>query len=176
MSMSNPDFDARLARIASGKGSSKSTLYVGMDEVYQVSYPNRGKAAGASASSSGILYPIALLIAFGVGAASHGGAAWIRFQLMGYGAGSGDIKTEYAIQAGSALVVALVLGTILGFRSRQTRVVMALGAIAALVLMHNAVHLYPAEFAQAFSAEWVEVVKASTTPRTAVFMGHAVSF
>jgi hypothetical protein len=176
MSMSNPEFDARLARIASGKGSSKATLYVGMDEVYQVSYPNRGKPVGASASNTGALYPVVALLALAIGILSYGVTAWMRFRLMGISAGAGNPMTEMAIQVGAAFGTALVLGMVLGFRSRQMRVVMAIGAIAATALFHNAVHLYPGQFAQVFSPEWVEVVTASTRAQSVMWLGQSFTF
>lgn len=176
MTFSNPDFDARIARIASGQGSSKATLYVGLDEIYQVSYPNRGKSVAPTAASSGVLYPVALLLALCTGLLSFGFAAWLRFQSMGIGTGSGNVRTEMAIQLGSAAAVGLVLAMILGLRSRQMIVVMAVGIFAATTLHHNAVHLYPEAFAQVFSPDWVEVVRAGTSPNSVLWMGQSFRF
>jgi hypothetical protein len=176
MSMSNPDFDARLARIASGAGSSKATLYVGLDEIYHVSYTNRGKPVGASAANSGALYPLVAVIALAIGVMSYGVAAWMRFRLVGASTGSGNPMTEMGIRIGAALFVALVIGTALGFRSRQMRAVMAAGAVAATALFHNLVHMYPGHFAQVFSPDWVEVVTGSTRAQSVNWMGQSYTF
>jgi hypothetical protein len=176
MTFSNPDFNARIARISSGAGSSKSTLYVGLDEIYQVSYPGRGKSAAPTAASSGVLYPMALLFSTCLGILSFMAAAWVRLQTMGLDSALSDLRYEMALQFGSGLAVGLGVGLVCGLRSRQMIVVMALGVLVAMTLSHNVVHLYPELFSQAFSPAWVDQVRSATAPNSALWMGQSYRF
>lgn len=176
MTFSNPDFNARIARISSGAASSKATLYVGLDEIYQVSYPSRGKSVAPNAAGSGVLYPVALLFSFCTGAAAYLVSAWIRFQASGLEPLSTNLRYETGMQFGAGLMVGLIVGLIMGFRSRQMLVIMSIGVIAAMTLSHNAVHLYPELFAQVFSTEWVGSVQANTAPNSALWMGQSFRF
>ena len=176
MTFSNPDFNARIARISSGTGSSKSTLYVGLDEIYQVSYPGRGKSVAPTAASSGLLYPVALVFALCTGMLSYMAAVWLRLQALGLDPVMDDLRYEMALQFGSGLAIGLVIGLVLGFRSRQMMVVLAIGVLVAMTLSHNIVHLYPENFAQVFSSEWVDQVRSQTAPNSALWMGQSFRF
>jgi hypothetical protein len=176
MSLSNPEFDARIARIKSGKASSKSTLYVGLDEVYHISYPGRAKTTAAAASINSAIYPVLVVLALLAGALSCAIAAWVRFQAMGYSVGPGDVNTEMAIQIGSALAAAVALNLVLQFRARALRVAMAVGAVCSTFVFHNAVHIYPQAFATVFSPDWVEVVMDTTKPNSVLFRGRSYTF
>ncbi len=176
MSLANADFDARIARITSGKASSKSTLYVGLDEIYHVSYSGRGKPSSAATAVNNFLFPFYVMIAMGFGIVAFGIASWVRFRFVGLSAGSGDPMTEMAIQAGAALAAAIVLNIVLPFRSRPLKVAMAIGAISTTVFFHNAVHLYPETFARVFSPDWVEVIQATTKPQSVLWQGRSYTF
>jgi uncharacterized membrane protein (UPF0136 family) len=176
MSLSNPDFNARVARIAAGTGSSKSTLFVGIDEVYQVTYRRRGKQAGPAAAAGNVLMPVFMIIAMGFGALSFGIATWIRFQMQGQGAGVPNPMTEMAIQAAAALAVVFVIGRAIPFRARMLRVIMAISAVGTMFLYHNAVHIFPDAFAQVFSQSWVDLVQATTKPQSVVWQGRSFTF
>ncbi len=176
MSMSNPDFNARVARIAAGAGSSKSTIYVGLDEVYQITYRRGGKTAGPAAAAANALMPVFLMLATGLGVLSFGIATWIRFQMMGQGAGVPNPVTEMGIQAGAALAVVFVIGRALPFRARLFKTVMAVTAVGTMFLYHNAVHVFPDTFAQVFSQNWVDLVQSTTKPQSVVWQGQSFTF
>jgi uncharacterized membrane protein (UPF0136 family) len=176
MSLSNPDFNARVARISAGTGSSKSTIFVGLDEAYQVTYRRRGKAAGPVAAVGNTLMSVFFVIAVGLGALAFGIATWIRFQLMGQGAGVPDPMTEMAIQAGAALAVAFIIARAVPFRARMLKIVMAISAVCTMFVYHNAVHIFPDTFAQVFSQSWVDLVRATTKPLSIVWQGRSFTF
>jgi hypothetical protein len=176
MSMSNPEFDARIARITSGMGSSKSTIYVGLDEVYQVTYQRRGKAKGAVATVNKAIMPVFMLIALGAGVLAYAIARWIQFSMYDLQAMSSDPLSNMGYQAGAALAVALVLNLALQFRARVLKLMLAVGAISSTVLFHNAVHIRPDTFAQVFSPGWVEQVTSSTKPQSVMWMGKSFTF
>ena len=176
MSLSNAEFDARIARIASGAGSSKSTIYVGLDEVYQITYRKRGRQSGRASTAGSTLMPVFLVIAMGFGALAFGFATWIRFQMMGQGAGVPDPFTEMGIQAGAALAVAFAIARAVPFRARMLKTVMAISAVATMFVYHNAVHIFPDAFAQVFSPSWVDLVQATTEPQSVVWQGQSFTF
>jgi hypothetical protein len=176
MSLSNPDFNARVARIAAGTGSSKSTIFVGLDEVYQVTYRRRGKQAGSVAAAGNVLMPVFFVTALGFGVLAFLIATWIRFQMQGQGAGVSNPLTEMGLQAGGALAVAFVIARALPFRARMLKIVMSLAAVCSMFIYHNAVHLYPDTFAQVFSPSWVELVQSSTKPLSIVWQGRSFTF
>jgi hypothetical protein len=153
MSLSNPDFNARIARIAAGTGSSKSTIFVGLDEVYQITYRRRGSNAGPAAALGSTLMPVFIAMAMGLGVLAFGLATWIRFQMMGQGAGVSDPMTEMGVQAGAAIM-----------------------AVATMFFYHNAVHIFPDTFAQMFSQSWVDLVQATTKPQSIVWQGRSFTF
>ncbi len=175
MSLSNPDFNARIARIAAGAGSSKSTIYVGLDEVYQITYRKRGKKSGPSTAGNALM-PLFAVIAVALGALAFGIATWIRFQMMGQGAGVPDPLTETGIQAGAALAMAFVIARALPFCARTLKIVMAISAVCTMFVYHNAVHIFPDVFAQVFSQSWVDLVQATTLPQSVVWQGQSFTF
>ena len=175
MSM-NPDFNARIARIAAGTGSTKSTIFVGLDEVYQVTYRRGGKQAGPVAAVGNVLMPMFLFMAVALGALSFGIATWIRFQMQGQGAGVPDPMTEMAIQAAAALAVVFVISRAIPFRARMVKSMMMVSAVGTMFLYHNAVHIFPDVFAQVFSPGWVELVQATTQPQSVVWQGQSFTF
>jgi hypothetical protein len=173
MSLSNADFNARVARIAAGTGSSKSTIFVGLDEAYHVTYRRRGKQSGPAAAVSNVLMPLFLMIGICLGALSFGIATWIRFEMQGQGAGVPNPMAEMGIQAAAALAVVFVIGRALPFRARMVRIAMAISAVCTMFLYHNAVHIFPGAFAQVFSQSWVDLVNASTEPMSVVWQGQS---
>jgi hypothetical protein len=176
MSLSNPDFNARIARISAGTGSSKSTIFVGLDEVYQITYRRRGRDAGPVAAAGSALMPVFVSIAMGLGVLAFGLATWIRFQMMGQGAGVSNPMTEMGVQAGAALAVAFVISRAMPFRARMLKTVMAITAVATMFFYHNAVHIFPDTFAQVFSQSWVDLVQATTKPQSIVWQGRSFTF
>jgi hypothetical protein len=174
MTMQHADFSARIARIENGTGISKSTLFVGADEVYRVDYAARGPRRESRLVNA--WYPISVAMTFVVGALSDLVVRWIDWMTKGVPAVEAD--PGYAMVSGffTAMIVSLILGALLGIRVGQHVGLRALGVVAGMVGWHNAVHQWPDLFALAFSPLWVGVVTRMTEPQSISWLGNSISF
>jgi hypothetical protein len=174
MTMQHADFSARIARIEKGTGISKSTLFVGADEVYSVNYAARARRKESRLAN--VWYPLSVAMTFVVGALSDLVLRWIDWMTKGVPAVEAD--PGYAMVTGffTALIVSLILGAILGIRVSQYLGLRALGIVAGMVGWHNAVHEWPDVFAMAFSPLWVGVVTRMTEPHSIYWLGNSISF
>jgi hypothetical protein len=177
MSPHQVDFSARIARIESGTGSSKSTLYVGMDETYAVTYRQRGNgqagnATGGTFRSLGSL--LLLVMAFVVGVAANVAARLVDFIWNGL-PGPGDYSDlQMGVNFAIALVMSLILGLVFGIRLREFVLVRVIGIVAGTLALHNLVHAYPQYFAPAFPAPWVNHILTSTEAGSIVWRGVSI--
>jgi hypothetical protein len=174
MTMQNADFSARIARIEAGTGSSKSTLFVGMDEVYRVDY--HARRHGRDSAASNAWYPISVAMTFVVGALSDLAIRWVDFMTKGLPAVEADPGMTMVVSFFTALLVSLVVGACMGVKVTEHLALRSAGIIAGMVGWHNAVHNYPELFGQAFSPLWVGAITRMTEPHSLVWMGHSVSF
>ena len=108
-------------------------------------------------------------LALAVGAASFVAAKFVTFKL-------GDLPEEFSnpdyILGGEVmLALTLIFVCRLFFNlSRKTHLILSLaGLVAMLGLMHNLVHMEPDLWSSAFSRDWVNDIRASTSPNTAQF-------
>lgn len=167
------EFLSRLARIEAGVGSSKSTLYVGVDGTIMASSKDNAKL-----KKQAITTPARPLGLFGgmfsvvFGAMALGIALYLRFSLTGQ-AGSLDNPDLFMAQNGGvALVLAVFCGYMVKMPMLKYAPICAVGVLAGLVGYHNLVHVYPTEFAQMFSAMWVEQVVTATSPHSIIWRGE----
>ncbi len=172
--MHHAEFSARIARIEKGTGTSKSTLFVGMDEVYRIDY--RARARRKNSRLADAWYPVSVALTFAVGAASDLVVRWLDWMTRGLPAPDAD--PGYAMITGffTALIVSLVLGALLGIRVGEHLALRSAGIIAGMVGWHNAVHLWPEAFGQAFSPLWVGAVIRTTEPQSILWLGTSIGF
>jgi hypothetical protein len=172
------EFSARLARIESGIGSSKTTLYVGMDETYAVTYGRRGRQRGNPVADSirNMLYPLSVVVAFCIGVVAHGAALLLDFRLNGLPTSTDNIDIQMAINFVAALAVSSVLGVCFRIGVRDFLIVRVMGIVAGVLLLHNLVHAYPDHFAPVFSELWVSHVVSSTDANSIVWRGVSIAF
>lgn len=172
--MQHADFSARIARIEKGTGMSKSTLFVGADEVYRVDYGARGKRRESRIVN--LWYPLSVAMTFVVGAASDLVLRWIDWMSKGVPAVEAD--PGYAMVTGffTALIISLVLGAILGIRVGEHLALRSAGIVAGMIGWHNAVHAWPDIFSTAFSPLWVATVTRMTDPHSLYWLGASISF
>lgn len=178
MSLHHTEFSARLARIESGVGSSKSTLYVGMDETYSVTYgrrggPNRGNSVADTIRNLG--YPIMVILAFLVGVAANLTARLVDFLMNGLPTAADNIDLQMAIDFGIALMVSSVLGAVFRIGIRDFVMVRLMGIAAGVLGLHNVVHAYPHYFEKIFSTIWVSHITTATEAGSIVWRGVSIA-
>ena len=166
------EFLARLSRIEKGIGSSKSTLYVGLDETIMVnskaSARLKKQVATVPARPMGIFAAI-LSIAFG--AAVVGLVAYLRFYFTGEAVLLADSDMMTAVHGSVALAIAVFAGFMVKMPLLKYTPATALGVCLGLVSFHNLVHVYPAQFASMFSPIWVEQVVTMTEANSIIWRG-----
>jgi hypothetical protein len=168
------EFQARLARIESGTGSSKSTLYVGLDESYLVSNKTNAKLQKrAAAEPPKPLGLFGILVAITLGVLSLGLAIYLQFTMTGNASPLDKSDITLAINGGLGLTIALFGGYLLKMPMMKFTPVAAIGVLAALVSFHNLVHLYPAQFAEMFSPTFVEQVVTTTDANSIIWRGKS---
>jgi hypothetical protein len=176
MSTQQLEFSARIARIESGVGSSKSTLFVGVDESYLVSYPRRGRSAGNSVLDAvgNAMYTVMIVVAFLVGVAANCASRLIDFMSNGLPDGTENIDAMMAMDFTIAMMVSSVLGVFFRIGIRDFIVLRIVGILSGMFGLHNLVHAYPDYFAQIYTQVWVSYI-INTTDSPSIFW-RGVSF
>lgn len=169
------EFLARLARIESGTASSKSTLFVGLDETILVNHKANAKLLKkANAVPQKRLGPLETLLCVLLGVFSLALGLYIRFSITGSGSPLASPDIEMAINGGLGLAITLFSGYFLRMPLLKMLPVGAVGVMAGVVAFHNLVHFYPEKFAEMFSPIWVEQVITTTDANSILWRG--VSF
>lgn len=169
------EFLARLARIESGAGSSKTTLFVGLDETILVNNKANAKMLKkAAAVPQKRLGPLEMLLCLVLGVFSLVLGLYFRFSITGNTNEIGSPDVNMAINGGIGLAIMLLIGYFLRFPLLKMIPVGTLGVLAGLVAFHNLVHFYPEKFAELFSPVWVEQVVTTTAANSIIWRG--VSF
>lgn len=166
------EFLARLARIESGAGSSKSTLFVGLDETILVD--NKAKAKilkKAAVVPQKRLGPFETVLCVVLGLASLVFGLYCRFSITGNADPWGSPDVEMAINGGLGLTIALFLGYFLRMPLLKMAPICLVGVMAGVVAFHNLVHFYPDKFAELFSPVWVEQVVTATAANSIIWRG-----
>lgn len=166
------EFTNRLSRIEAGQGSFKHMLFVGAEDVHQVTYRQRGQSSGRKSRFARlrgvVMIPAAIALAVaGVLAAKIG------FHMAGLGA-----PTDQTIDVflGTEFMVAMILSTALGllFKLRMQDYIglRMLTIVCAMVGVHNLVHLYPQPFQDFAPGGWGQAVLSGTQANTLIFRGE----
>ena len=167
------EFLSRLARIEAGTGSSKSTLYVGVDGAFMASSRKNAKlqkqVAAAPTKPLG-MFGAVLSAAFGV--LALGLALYLRFLITGEAGPLDNADLTMALNGGTALAIALFAGFMLRMPLLKYIPLSTVGILAGLVGFHNLVHVYPGQFAAMFSPIWVEQVVANTPANSIIWRGQ----
>jgi predicted DNA-binding transcriptional regulator len=175
MSAQQSEFAARIARIEQGIGSSKTTLYVGLDETYAVKYRQRGQS-GKFQMAHNAAYPLTILLAFAVGVLSNAIARLAAFLSQGLPDGGTNLDYLMMMDFVTAMMLSLVIGACLGMNIRNFMAARSLGIVAGMLGLHNAVHLWPDLFARVYSTPWVGYILSTTEPRSLLWRGVSFVF
>ena len=166
------EFLSRLARIESGIGSSKSTLYVGVDGTILASSKDSTKlkkqATATPARPLG-MFAAGLSVVFGV--MMLGLALYLRFSITGEAGPLNNSDLVMAQNVGVALSMALFCGFMVKMPMLKYAPICAIGVLMGTVGYHNLVHVYPTEFARMFSPVWVEQVVTTTEANSIIWRG-----
>lgn len=167
------EFLARLRRIESGTGSSKTTLYVGVDGTIPASSKLSSKLKkqidAAPAKPLG-LFAALMSVAFGLLALCA--ALYLRFLVTGNAGTLDNSDMTMALNGGAAILIALFCGFMVKMPLLKFAPISAVGVLAGVVGFHNLVHVYPAQFANMFSPVWVEQVVTSTPANSIIWRGQ----
>jgi hypothetical protein len=164
------EFAARIARIEAGCGS-KTTVYVGMDETFQLKGRRKGPAGGQIEILRNALYPLSIVVCFALGIAANALATWLRFRLDGLPDPAADPDVNMAVQLMAGFCIAMVVAHLLRLRSGELTLAKSLGVVVGMLTLHNAVHVWPEAFKAAFSPLWVGQVIAQTEPQSLLWRG-----
>jgi hypothetical protein len=176
MSAQHDEFQDRIARILSGQGATKATVYVGQEISFAYVPANRqgGGGLGQVARNAGHALTFPACILAGIGA--HGMERYADFVLRGLPRVPQNADVEMMKVAMTSLCIAIVLTHLLGLRERALLVPKILGVAAGMLFFHNFVHLWPHLFDRLFSPLWVAKVTAMTEPQSLLFRGISIAF
>lgn len=171
MTAQNFEFSNRLSRIEAGQGSFKHMLFVGAEDIHQVSYRQRGQSSGRKSRFGKlrglVLMPAALL----VGVAGVMGAK-IAIHMAGLGAPTEDmIDVFMGAEFMLAMILSTVLGLLLKLRMQDYLGLRVLAIVAAMVGLHNLVHMYPQPFQAFVPGGWGQSVLSGTQANTLIVRG-----
>jgi hypothetical protein len=175
MSVHQTDFAARIARIEKGIGSSKTTIYVGLDETYAVQYRQRGNG-GALDLARNAGYPLSVLLAFCIGIVSNVIARLAAFLSQGLPETGANADYMMMMDFITAMMLSVVIGACVGMNIRNFMAARSLGVVAGMFGLHNAVHLWPWAFEPVFSKLWVGYILSSTEARSLLWRGVSFAF
>jgi hypothetical protein len=175
ISQGHSEFTARIARIESGAAASKQLLFVGTDEVYHV--PLKVRKVQVTAGERlfrglGVLFETGYAVI--LGAAAHGVALIAEFILQGVPQTPVNADADLLVQVGIGLVIATVAGALLGIRWRSLVLAKTIGVVASVLLLHNAVHLFPDVFEALTSRPWVDQILAHTRAHSILWRGVSI--
>ena len=166
------EFLARLNRIENGTGSSKSTLYVGLDEtVLANSKANERLKKQAAAIPAKPLGLFAAILSLVFGAGVVGLVSYLQFSITGEAVSLAASDVRMGIHGGVALTIAMFCGFMVKMPLLKYTPIAAFGAVLGLAGFHNLVHVYPAQFANMFSPIWVEQVVTTTEANSIIWRG-----
>ncbi len=171
-SQSQLEFSERISRIAKHANSGKQLLFVGVDEVYAM--PRRDRKAKRSTIGTmvgNILSPFVMIAALSLGALSQAIGQVARFHVLGLLDLNANPDVDMAVQFILGMGISMLLGYVLLLNSRGLTVVKALGVCIGVLGYHNAVHLWPQEFAKVTSDLWVNQILSHTQMYSIVWRG-----
>ena len=161
------DFNKRVKRIKSPRNTSYYDPDLGMNIPKRVSHETIRKNAKAKKTSFKAWF-YSLLI----GAGALMVAQALRFRYLGLSEPSNvTLFTDLLV----TLFIVLTLSAMFRYRKKGYRFAQVLGAGAVLVAGHNLMWYYPDQLAVIYTADYVQIVRDTTTPRTLVFRDMTIS-
>lgn len=176
MSTQQASFEDRIARIMAGQGTTKSTVFVGQDDVFTYIPRNRRGRGGATEVASNAGYALSFPLCLMIGFLAHVLGRYAEFILMGVPEPSKNVDVDMVVVAGTGLCLAVVMAHLLGFRDRGLLLPKILGVAGGMMFFHNLVHAYPAYFESAFSPLWVAKVTTMTEAHSILLRGISIPF
>lgn len=115
----------------------------------------------------------AMVVAVIIGALALAAARYLRFVYADIPDVGTEIQSLALIDFGLASLVAFVAGAILRQKHMRHMAAHTMGIVLMMVAMHNLIWLYPSEFAQVYSADYVNQVKSLTSPQSIYVAGES---
>jgi hypothetical protein len=170
------EFAARLARIEAD-GGRKATIFVGLDESFVLDRSQKKqRRAPVAGMLVNALYPLSMVLSFGMGGVAYAIGRYIRFHLSGVSDAPVDPDIEMLIDMAAGLVIGLLLSQIDRMKLPEQKVAKAFGVIFGMLTFHNFVHLYPEPFTKLFSELWVTRLISSTEAHSLLWRGISFTF
>ncbi len=187
MNVQHNEFAERIARIQSGEGSFRSTIYIGNDEPIRPKNFRRDmrrhrarvttEVHSAQEKEGSFTLPILkVLLAFAVGCAAMILWRMADFHLPAIQPSFANPVETMAVSAAFGTVVAILLCQTVGLIAAQHMLAAFIGVIAMVLGLHNLVHFAPEQFAQLFSPAWVTQTISETPSSSVVFAGVIYPF
>ncbi len=172
-------FQDRLKRVKSGGSNTTSQVYAGTTEPPRMRKRYETRVTQDMVSDTpkfGARLPLYLISGVLIGAGAAVMARNTRFRLeLGELTGL-NADLFMAVDIVLALTLAIILRVIFRFQSKVHGVAKFVGVLAAVLLMHNAVHIVPGLFEKAFSVRWVSQVVSTTKPQSILIAGRSYDF
>jgi hypothetical protein len=176
MTAHSVEFQERLARIQSGQGFTRDTIYVGLDGAFTYVPKGRrkGRALGQAAGNAG--YALSFPFCLAVGFLCHVLERYADAVLNRTPDPNANIDVEMVKVAVTAFMLTVVATHLLGLRDRGLLLPKLLGVAGGMLFFHNFVHLWPEFFGSVFSPMWVAHITSVTEPSSMVFRGIVFPF
>lgn len=153
-------FRQRIERVAAHIGNTNATLHIGMDDQLPQAALLRNQICGPKSIVGAQRAPLGLALAFVSGLAGWTWAHWMRVSLFP----AEDALLNFGADLLVGITALFLLRAVLGLRGPATLAAQVVGMALALLCLHNAVHLWPEQFAYLFPSQWVSAVLADTQP------------
>lgn len=176
MSAQQQEFQDRIARILSGQGATKATVFVGQELSFTYQPANRRGGQGLAEVARNAGYALSFPVCLLAGTLSHGIERYAEFVFRGLPSPPANPDVEMVKVAVTSLCIAIVLTHLVGLRDRALFLPKMLGVAAGMLFFHNFVHLWPQVFDLLFSPLWVAKVTAMTEPHSLLFRGISIAF
>lgn len=176
MSAQQAEFQERLARIRSGAGFTKATVYVGLDEAFTYCPQNQRAANGLREKLANAGFVLSFPFCLAVGFACHVLERLAEYTFAGMPDPQANIDVEMVKIAVTGFAMTVVATFLLGLRDRGLMLPKLLGVAAGMLFFHNLVHYFPDFFGQVFSPIWVAHITSVTEPNSMIWRGISFSF
>ncbi len=176
MSLHHDDFQERIARILSGQGATKATVYVGQELSFTYHPANRARRQGATGqlarnAAAVLAFPASIL----AGVLGNGLQRFADFVFFGLPVTPENPDVDLVRVAMTTLCLTLVLTYLIGLRDRSLLVAKLLGSALGMMMFHNLVHLWPQIFDTLFSPLWVARMTTMTEPMSLLVRGITIA-
>ena len=164
-------FAERLARLQSGSGVSKATVFVGTDETFDLARPEPKKRVRHSEVLENALYPLSIVGAFAIGLLSVAFGKYARFHVAkGYSLEDPDL--DMLLTLGLGLLLSFVLSQMFRLTSVEYKAAQSAGVFAMVCVFHNFAHWAPGPMAVLFSSDHVAAIQSEAAPNSVFFRGY----